>query len=125
MPTQIFVNIPTTDLERSKHFYEGLRWTINPNLTDENAACVIVSVHIYLMILTREFFATFTDKPTIDPATSLQTQTGLSADSREGVDALAEKAKAAGAHANSEAQDYGFMYSRDFDDPDGNHFAIL
>jgi predicted lactoylglutathione lyase len=64
--TNIFVNIPTTDLDRAKAFYEALGFTINPNFTDENAACVVLSDTIYFMVLTREYLGTFTDKQIID-----------------------------------------------------------
>lgn len=125
MSTEIFVNIPTTDLERSKRFFTGLGWTINPNFTDENAACVIVAERIYLMVLTHDYFATFTDKPIVDPSTSAQVQIALSADTREDVDAFLDKVTAAGGTEVREPQDYGFMYSRDFTDPDGNEFGML
>ena len=52
-------------------------------------------------------------------------QTALSAESREAVDAILEKAPTAGGTEPKDAQDYGFMYSRDFEDPDGNEFSIL
>jgi predicted lactoylglutathione lyase len=125
MPTEIFVSLPTSDLERAKTFFTGLGWTINPNFTDENAACIVIDEHIYVMILTREFFATFTYKTIIDPATSAQVQVALSRETREEVDTLVEKAVAAGGREHGEAQDYGFMYSRDFEDPDGNVFGAL
>ncbi|KAE8766066.1 VOC family protein [Georgenia thermotolerans] len=125
MATEMFVNLPTSDLERAKAFYTGLGWRINENFTDENAACVIIDEHLYLMILTREFFATFTDKPIADPHTSLQVETAFSRDSRAEVDAIIERAVAAGGTEHREAQDYGFMYSRDFEDPDGNLFSAL
>lgn len=125
MATQIFVNLPTGDLERSKAFYTGIGWSINPLFTDENAACVVIDENLYLMILTREFFATFTDKPIVDPRTSLQVETAFSRDSREAVDAIIEKVIAAGGTEHRETQDYGFMYARAFEDPDGNLFSAL
>ncbi len=125
MATQVFVNIPTTDLDRSKAFFTALGWTINPHFTDENAACVVIDDGVYLMVLTRDFYATFTDKPIVDPHTALQLETALSRDSREEVDALLEKAIAAGGKEHRETQDYGFMYARDFEDPDGNLFSAL
>ena len=125
MATQVFVNIPTTDLERAKTFFTALGWAINPNFTDENAACVVIDDGVFLMVLTREFFATFTDKPIVDPHTQLQLEIALSRESREEVDALVEKAIAAGGQEHRSAQDYGFMYARDFDDPDGNLFSAL
>jgi len=122
--TSIFVTLPTSDLERAKKFYSGLGWKINPLFTDENAASIVIDENLFLMILTREYLGTFTDKPIVDPGTALQTQTAFSRESREEVDAILEKAVAAGGTAH-EAQDYGFMYARDFEDPDGNLFSAL
>jgi predicted lactoylglutathione lyase len=85
----------------------------------------VIDERLYLMILTRDFFATFTDKPIADPSTSLQVETAFSRDSREAVDEILEKAIAAGGTEHRTAQDYGFMYARDFEDPDGNLFSAL
>ncbi len=71
--TQIFVNIATTDLDRSKAFYTALGCDINPLFTDENAACVVWGDGIYFMVLTREFLSTFTSKPIADPREAVQT----------------------------------------------------
>lgn len=125
MSTQVFVNLPTSDLERSKTFFEALGWRIEPNFTDQNAACVVIDQAVYLMILTREFFATFTDKPIADPNTSLQVETALSAPSKEAVDELLAKVIAAGGKEYRPVQDMGFMYGRTFDDPDGNQFSMF
>lgn len=123
--TSIFVNLPTTDLERSKAFYTALGFTINPNFTDENAACVVLDDNIYFMVLTREYLGTFTDKQIIDPKTQAQVSIAFTRDSRDEVDAVVETALAAGATEPREAQDYGFMYSRDVEDPDGNLLGFL
>ena len=123
--TKIFVNLPTSDLERAKAFYTALGCEINPQFTDENAACVVWSEDIYFMVLTREFFATFTDKPIADPQQTLQVSSSFTCDSREEVDAIVDKALAAGGTEPKPAQDYGFMYSRDIDDPDGNSLGFL
>ncbi|SFN37831.1 VOC family protein [Mycetocola miduiensis] len=118
--TDIFVNLPITDLERTKAFYTALGWEINENFTDENAACIVVDKNIYLMLLTRDFLSTFTDKPIIDPGTHVQAMTAFSKESREAVDAALDTGVAAGGTEPRPAQDYGFMYSRDLEDPDGN-----
>ncbi|RZS68512.1 hypothetical protein EV187_0942 [Agromyces ramosus] len=123
--TNIFVNLPTTDLERSKAFYEALGFRINPLFTDENAACVVLSDTIYFMVLTREYLGTFTDKQIIDPKTQAQVSIALTRDSREDVDVALAKGLAAGGSEPRPAQDYGFMYSRDLDDPDGNNLSFL
>lgn len=123
--TNIFVNMPTTDLERSKSFYEALGYTINPLFTDENAACVVLDDNVYFMVLTRDFLATFTDKQVIDPKTHVGAMVALSRDSREEVDEVVANGLAAGGSEPRPAQDYGFMYSRDLEDPDGNILSYL
>lgn len=125
MATRIFVNLPTSDLERSKAFYAALGTTLDPRFTDENAACIVWDENICFMLLTREFFATFTDKPIADPATSLQVSTGFGCASRHDVDRLVEAGLAAGGTEPRPAQDLGFMYSRDLDDPDGNSLGFM
>jgi len=123
--TQIFLNLPTRDLERSLAFYRALGCDINPNFTDENAGCVVWSEDVYFMVLTREFFATFTDKEVADPRTTAQAMTALSRESRADVDAVMDRGLAAGGVEPRPAQDYGFMYSRDLEDPDGNILEFL
>jgi predicted lactoylglutathione lyase len=50
----------------------------------------------------------------------------LSADSREDVDAMVTKAKSAGGTADpTPTQDYGFMYGRSFEDPDGHIWEVM
>lgn len=118
--THIFVNIAISDLERAKAFYTALGAGINPKFTDENAACIVWDDNIFFMLVTREYFDTFTDKAAVDPRTHAQVLIALSRDSREHVDSTVEAGLAAGGTEPAEPDDYGFMYSRDLEDPDGN-----
>ena len=81
--------------------------------------------NVYFMVLTREYFSTFTDKQMIDTTTQAQTTIALTRDSRDAVDAVLAKGLAAGGTEPRDAQDYGFMYSRDLEDPDGNILGFL
>ena len=118
---QLFVNLPVTDLDRAKAFYEALGFHINPLFTDHNAACVVVEDgHSYFMILVREFFQTFTDLPIGDPSVSPSVSTALFLDSRDAVDKAVADGLAAGGAEPRPASDYGFMYQRQLTDPDGN-----
>ena len=121
----VFISLPVSDLERTKAFYTALGCTINPEMSDENGVCVVWDDNIYFMMITREFFATFTEKPIVDPRITLQTSASFALDSREEVDAAIAKGLAAGGTEPQPAQDYGFMYSRDLDDPDGNSLGFL
>ena len=125
MATSIFVSYPTADLDRSKAFYTALGATVNPLFTDENAVCLVWDENITTMVLKREFFATFTDKQVGDPATTAQFQVAFSRDSRADVDAVIEAGLGAGGVEPRPAQDFGFMYSRDLEDPDGNNLSFL
>ena len=125
MVTKIFVNLPTSDLDRSKAFYEALGCEINPLFTDENAACVVWSEDVFFMVLTREYFGTFTDKAVVDAKAAAQVLVALSRDSRDDVDDVLAKGLAAGGSELREPQDLGFMYSRDLEDPDGNVLEFL
>ncbi|AOP55417.1 VOC family protein [Brevibacterium aurantiacum] len=100
--TQIFVNYPTTDLNRSKEFYANLGAEVVPEFTDENAACLKWDEGIFFMILTREYLGTFTDKPIADPHSTAQVLTALSRDSRDDVDATRAKILDAGGSENKE-----------------------
>jgi len=125
MTTSIFVNLPVSDLEASKAFYTALGYTINPNFTDETAACVVFSDTIYTMLLTHDKFSQFTKQPIADTRNSTAAIVAISADSREDVDALAGKALEAGGSETYDPQDLGFMYSRAFRDLDGHHWEVL
>jgi len=119
--TAMFVNLPVTDLERAKAFYTSLGFRINPLFTDHNAACVVVEEdHSYFMILVREYFQTFSDRPIGDPAETVSVSTAIFVDSREAVDRAVADGIAAGGVEERPAADYGFMYQRQLTDPDGN-----
>jgi predicted lactoylglutathione lyase len=119
--TAMFVNLPVTDLERAEAFYTAVGFTINPLFTDHNAACVVVEEgHSAFMLLTREFFQTFTDRPMGDPAVNPSVATAIFLDSREAVDKAVADGAAAGGSEERPASDYGFMYQRQLTDPDGN-----
>lgn len=125
MPQMIFVNLPVTDVARSRKFFEALGYKINEQFSDPTAACVVVSDAIYFMILNHERFQGFATKPLADPATTTAVMIALSQDSRAAVDTITEAALKAGGSEPKPAQDMGFMYNRTFHDPDGNVFEPM
>ncbi len=120
MSKLIFVNLPVTDLDRSIAFYQVIGATRNPQFSDETAACMVLSDTIHVMLLTHDKFRQFTPKPIADAHATSQVLLCISADSRAGVDEIAEAALNTGGHEAGKSQDYGFMYSRSFADPDGH-----
>ncbi|HWJ87602.1 MAG TPA: VOC family protein [Pelagibacterium sp.] len=121
MPRMIFVNLPVADLVAATRFYEAIGCTKNSNFSDENASSMMWSDEIVFMLLKHPFFSTFTSKPIADAHTTTGVLIALSMDSREEVDTITNAAANAGGKADSrEPQDMDFMYSRAFEDPDGN-----
>ena len=125
MSRMIFVNLPVTDLQRSVDFWSGLGFTFNPQFTDENAACMVISDDADVMLLTEKFFSTFTRKPVADAKAQTEAIMALSTSSRDEVDQLTDKALATGGSPANEPQEEGFMYSRSFHDPDGHLWELL
>ncbi|CAL9409149.1 hypothetical protein SUDANB6_01616 [Streptomyces sp. enrichment culture] len=121
----IFVNLPVSDLDASKKFFTELGYTINPQFSDENAASVVISDAIVAMLLTKPFYATFTDKEIADASKTSEVLIALSAESREKVDELVDRAISLGGTATGRTQDLGFMYGRAFDDLDGHTWEVV
>lgn len=117
---RVFVNLPVTDLSRARGFYAALGLSFDERFSDDAGACVVVSEHIFLMILTRGKFATFTPRPVGDPSRETSVLVALSRESREAVDAFVAAGLGAGGTDNGTTQDLGFMYGRSISDPDGN-----
>jgi predicted lactoylglutathione lyase len=122
----IFVNLPVSDLQKSRGFLEALGAVNEPKFTDETAACMTLSDSIHVMLLTHEKFSQFTPRPIADANAGSEVLLCLSAESRERVDATLERAVAAGGTADpSPKQDYGVMYGRSVADPDGHIWEIM
>ena len=121
MTAMMFVNLPVTDLDRAKAFYASLGFTINDQFTDHNASCIVVEEnHAFFMLVTREYFQTFSDRPIGDPSQTVSVATAIFLPTREAVDATVTDGLAAGGVEERPASDYGFMYQRQLADPDGN-----
>jgi hypothetical protein len=121
----IFPNLAVQDLDRSKAFFAELGFSFDPRFTDQNAAAMIVNDGSVVMLLKEEFFGTFTTKELVDPTKSVETIIALSAESREDVDAFADRALEIGGSPANEPMEMGFMYGRSFHDPDGHHWEVF
>lgn len=125
MATMIFVNLPVKDLPRATVFFGKLGFTFNPQFTDETAACMVVSETIYAMLLTEAKFQSFTPKPVSDARQSTEVLIALSLDSRQAVEAMVNKAVAAGGRIYAAPNDHGFMYQHGFEDLDGHIWELF
>jgi uncharacterized protein len=122
----IFVNLPVADLARAKAFYGSLGFAFNEQFSDENAASVVISEQITVMLLTRARFADFVPGGAVgDPAQGTTVINALSVDSREEADDMLARALASGGKPWQPAQDHGFMYGTSFTDPDGHAWETM
>ncbi|MDH2430503.1 VOC family protein [Sphaerisporangium sp. TRM90804] len=120
-----FINLPVRDLSRTIAFFSRLGLSFDPQAAGEETACMLISDDACVMLHTRESFALFTGKAVTDTSTSREVIVGLSADSREQVDELVDKAVAAGAQPMGASQNQDYMYMRGFCDLDGHQWSFL
>lgn len=126
MARMIFVNLPVSDLAASKAFYQAIGFENVPRFTDETAAGMKWSDTIFVMLLSHEKWKGFTDKAIPDATKSAQMMLCLSRDSRDAVDAMLGDVAKAGGNADCDIpQDYGFLFSRSFEDPDGHNWEAM
>jgi len=126
MATNIFVNLPIKNLEKTKEFFTKLGYSFNQQFSDDKAACLVIAENIYAMLITEPFFKTFiSNKEISDTSKTKEVLIALSADSRQQVNELADKAVGAGGKNFRDPEDHGFMYSRSFEDLDGHVWEVF
>lgn len=126
MSRMIFVNFPVSDLAQAIKFYEAIGAQKNDMFSDDTAACMVLTETISVMLLTHDKFRQFTPKSIADARSSSEVLVCISAADKQEVDQFISKAAAAGGRADpSSVQDYGFMYGRSFEDPDGHIWEVM
>ncbi|WP_329258426.1 VOC family protein [Streptomyces sp. NBC_01478] len=121
----IFVNLAVNDVDASRKFFTELGYSINPQFSSADNTCVVISDTIIVMLLNKQRYSDFTKKEIADSAKTSEVLLCLSAESREKVDELVNKAVAAGGTANDDVQDQGFMYGRSFEDLDNHSWEVV
>jgi len=124
-PRKLFVNVPVSDVQRSIDFFEALGFTFNAQFTDATATAMLVGEDAYFMLLTRDKFGSFSNRPVGDPRQETNAIFALGVDSREAVDAMVKKAVQLGGSHALEPMDHGFMYGWSFYDLDGHHWEVF
>ena len=125
MHSEIYVNLPVKDLKRSVDFFKKLGYTFNQQFTDDNATCMELGGNLYAMLLTEKFFSSFTNKAITDTSQSTEVLTCVACSSKQQVDELVARARAAGAKVPRTAQDHGFMYAHGYEDLDGHTWELV
>jgi uncharacterized protein len=126
MTKMIFVNLPVSNLARATAFYQAVGAAKNDQFSDDTASCMVFSETIHAMLLTHDKFRQFTSKKIADAKTSCEVLICISADSRDAIDDIVAKARSAGGSPDpTPTQDFGFMYGRSFEDPDGHIWEVM
>lgn len=121
----IFVNLPITDLQKSRNFWTGLGFTINEQFSDDKAFCLVLNDgSIYAMFITKPYFATFTNRSIYDGSTT-QVLLAIEVEDRKKVDEIVGLAMENGGRRYREAGDHGWMYYDSFADPDGHQWEVM
>lgn len=121
----IFINLPVKDLQKSIDFFTALGFEFNAQFTDDKATCMVIHDNIFAMLLVESRFKDFTKKEIADATQSTEAIIALSAESREQVDEMVNRALAAGGKQTNEPMDHGFMYQRSFEDLDGHLWEVM
>jgi uncharacterized protein len=120
MLKKIFVNLPVADLNKAKGFFSELGFTYQKEFTGEQAACMIITRDIYVMLVTIDFFKNFSKKSIADAHQTMEVQLAFNVESKDELNSLVDRAVKAGGKEPEKPQDEGFMYSRKFEDLDGH-----
>ncbi|GAB2523781.1 VOC family protein [Nocardiopsis aegyptia] len=120
-----FVNLPVRDIGATHAFWASLGFSFNPEFSDEQALCMIVSDAAFVMLLEESFFRSFL--PEGAPSTAAagsEVITAVTVGSRQEADTLAETAAAAGGRAIATMDESG-MYSRTVADLDDHLWEFI
>jgi predicted lactoylglutathione lyase len=125
METKIFINLPVSDIGRSKDFFKSIGYSFDERFCDKSSACLVISDTIYVMLLTEDKMKEIMPQDVVDSVKSSKAVNSVTVESKEKVNEIAEKAKKAGAPLVRDPEDYGFMFHRSFNDPDGHAWNFI
>jgi len=127
MTKQIWLNLPVKDAMKSKDFFSKMGFKFLEERTTPDSACMLIgSTNFVVMLFAEEMFRNFIKHEITDPKQSSEFLISIDAESREEVDALAQKAKDAGGSVYAEpGENQGWMYGCGFCDLDGHRWNVL
>ena len=125
MARQTYIGLPVKDLAKATEFFTRLGFARNEDASDESSSGMVINDATMLMLHAEPYFEQFTQSEIADPSTAREVTLGLSADSRQEVDELAERPVAASGRAVGDSVSQGPMYMRAFLDPDGHRWSVI
>ncbi len=125
MIQHLCLNLPVADLTRAKTFFIALGFSCNEPYSSDAAALLELNATVSVMLSTHAKFREYTPKAVCDTSKAVEVLFSLSCESRAEVDALVARALAAGGSTYDQPEDFGFMYTHSFVDPDGHGWGVL
>lgn len=122
---QVFINLPVEDVERSMNFYTQLGFTVNPVFTDDEQKCMVWSEQVYVMLMPRARFQSFSHKPLADTKNTASVYFTLRVESLERMNEIIETGLEAGGIEPIPMKDHGFMQLRRIEDLDGHFWDVI
>ena len=112
------------NVNRSIDFFTALGFKFNPEFSDDQTCCMVLSESIYVMLGEHKKYLSLIDKPIADSKSS-EVILSFGCDSQQQVMEIAGKAVELGARAVNEPEDLGFMFSWGFEDLDGHLWNLI
>jgi predicted lactoylglutathione lyase len=128
MTKQIWINLPVSDVDRSRKFYMEMGFKLNERFGNSNSAASLLvgEKNVVLMLFDEPSFSGFAQSPVADTLKGTEVLFSIDAESKEEVDEMATRAVKAGGKSNHQAADMkGWMYGCLFTDPDGHRWNVL
>lgn len=121
---QFYLSLPVQDVARSRGFFAALGHTFDPQFSDDEAACLVLTDTVSVMLLPHDRFAQLSAKPMADTEKTSAGLIAINLESRAAVDAHLDAAVKAGAREAHDREDMGSMYMGGFYDLDGHGWGI-
>jgi predicted lactoylglutathione lyase len=128
MTKEIWINLPVKDVKKSTAFFTQIGFSQHPGPgnTVDSASLSIGSKGVIVMLIAEHLFNMFTRADISDAKHAAEVLFSIDAESRDEVDELVKKVKAAGGSIYAEAgENQGWMYGCGFADPDGHRWNAL
>lgn len=122
---QIFINLPVTDLEKSKIFYEQLGFKNHALFTGKNQVCMAWSEHILVMLQSKSFFNLGNKKSIADIERQLSATFTLPVESKTMVDKIIKNGLKAGGKEPITPINEDYMIVRAIEDLEGHIWSFI
>lgn len=124
----IWLNLPVNDVRKSKEFFKAIGFKLNPRHenTEDVTSFLIGENNFVLMLFPNDVFKNFTQNEIADTKKGTEALINIDAQSKEEVNEMAKKVRAAGARIFAEpGESQGWMYGLGFEDLDGHRWIML